>query len=207
MTRPMPRPMPRLIFAALCLLVALTSLRFLVAPIDLVMAHMAHYLPDRALAAYAHMVLGPVALAALPLQMHGGLRARRPALHRAVGRIAALAMVGSGVAALALLPGFQGSPFAATGFATLGVLWIAFTLIAVQAARARDLARHRAFMLRAAALTFGAVTLRIIMAPLMAQGWTVVETYDVTAWGSWVPTLLAVEWWLAKSKRAAVATP
>lgn len=197
----MTRPMPRLIFATLCLLVALTSLRFLVAPFDLVMAHMAHYLPDRAVAAYAHMILGPVALAALPVQMNAGLRARRPALHRAVGRVAALSMIGAGAAALALLPRFQGSGFAAAGFATLGVLWIGFTLVAVQAARARNFARHRAFMLRAAALTFGAVTLRIYMAPLMAQGWTVVETYDVTAWGSWLPTLLAVEVWLAKSKR------
>lgn len=196
--------LPRSLFAALCGLVALASLRFLVLPFELVMEHMVHYLPDRAAAAYVHMICGPLALAALPLQMSAGFRARRPGLHRVVGRVAAVSMIASGLAALALLPGFQGSTFAAAGFFTLAVLWIGFTVVAVQAARAGDIARHRAFMLRAAALTFGAVTLRIMMAPLMAQGWTVVETYDVTAWGSWLPVLLAVEWYLAKRKRAPV---
>lgn len=199
----MPKATPQLLFAAACLVIALSSWRFMVLPFGLVMEHMVHYLPDRAVAAFAHLIFGPIALAALPLQMNARLRAHRPGLHRVLGRIAALSMLIAGAAALAMLPGFTGSWFAAAGFAALGSLWIIFTLIAVQSARTKDFARHRAFMLRAAALTFGAVTLRIIMAPLMAAGWTVVQTYDVTAWGSWLPTLLAVEWWLARqSKRA-----
>jgi uncharacterized membrane protein len=197
--------LPRYLFAVLCGLVALASLRVLLLPFDLVMAHMVHYLPDWAVAAYVHMICGPMALAVLPLQTSAGLRARRPGLHRAMGRVAAASMIASGVAALVLMLEFQGSGFAAAGFFTMAVLWIGFTVVAVQAARARDFARHRAFMLRAAALTFGAVTLRIIMAPLMAMGWTVVETYDVTAWGCWLPSLLLVEWWmLRQSKRAPV---
>jgi hypothetical protein len=39
------------------------------------------------------------------------------------------------------------------------------------------------------------------MAPLMAQGWSVVETYDVTAWASWVPNLILVELWLRRGTR------
>ena len=31
------------------------------------------------------------------------------------------------------------------------------------------------------------------MAPLMVMGWTVAETYEVTAWGSWLLTLGVVE--------------
>ena len=58
-----------------------------------------------------------------------------------------------------------------------------------------DLARHRWWMQRSLALTFSAITLRIIMAPLMASGWTVAETYDVTAWGAWVLNLIVLEWW------------
>lgn len=192
-----------LIFTASCLLIALASYRFLLVPFVLVFEHMAHYRLGFSLPLWGHLIFGPIALAALPVQVHAGLRARRPGLHRMVGRIAAASMLIGGVSALAMLPAFKGSTFATSGFATLGTLWIAFTLIAVQAARTRDFSRHRAFMLRASALTFGAVTLRIIMAPLMASGWTPTETYDITAWGCWVPLLMMVEFWLARqSKRA-----
>lgn len=51
-------------------------------------------------------------------------------------------------------------------------------------ARAGDYDAHRRWMLRSRTLTFGAVTLRIIMGPLMAMGWTGAQTYDVTAWGA-----------------------
>ena len=197
--------MIRIFFFISCLLVAMASLRFLVMPIGLVMQHMEHYLPRFAWPIYGHMIFGPIALALLPLQMTTRLRAAKPQLHRVLGRIAVVSMLISGASSLAMLPGFKGSDFAAAGFAAMGALWIAFTLLAVQAARARDIPRHRAFMLRAAALTFGAVTLRIIMAPLMATGWTVTETYDITAWGCWLPSLLIVEgWMLRQSKRAPV---
>ncbi len=58
-----------------------------------------------------------------------------------------------------------------------------------------DFERHRWWMQRSLALTFAAVLLRVMMAPLIASGWTVAETYDVTAWGSWLVTLAALEWW------------
>lgn len=194
-----------ILFFVFCLLVALTSLRFLVFPMEQAMGWMNHHVAAAPVAAYGHMLFGPLALALAPLQFSTGLRRRRPALHRILGRIAAMSMVIAGAAALALLPGFKGTPFAAAGFAALGGLWIGFTLIAVQAARVRDLARHRAFMMRATALSFGAVMLRILMAPLMARGWTVVETYDVTAWGCWLPSLLLVELWLARQRKRAPA--
>jgi hypothetical protein len=44
-----------------------------------------------------------------------------------------------------------------------------------------------------------------ITPPLIAQGWSVVETYQITAWASWLPDLIAVEISLrAKSKRAPI---
>ena len=93
-----------------------------------------------------------------------------------------------------MLPSFQGSLWSASGFLVLALLWVAFTLQAVFAARSGDYKSHRRWMLRSAALTFAAVTLRIIMVPLLASGWTVAETYDITAWGSWVLNLCILEW-------------
>lgn len=55
-------------------------------------------------------------------------------------------------------------------------------------------------MIRSVALTFGAVMLRVYMTPLMASGWSVPETYQITAWASWVPNLIVVEWWFRRGR-------
>ncbi len=180
------------------LLIALATLRALVLPMDLVMPNMAHYLTDAPLALIAHLVGGPLALALAPFQLWAGLRQRRPALHRWTGRLYVLSVAVGGVGALALVPDFTGSAFAAAGFVALGVLWLAFTGLGIWHARAGDLAAHRRWMLRSVALTFGAVTLRLIMAPLMAAGWSVNDTYLITAWGCWVPNLIVIEYWLRR---------
>ena len=191
------------LFWILCLGVALASLRFLIAPFELVMDHMAHYLPAAPVALFAHLFGAPLALVLAPVQLWAGLRRRRPALHRASGYVYVLSVLIAGVGSLALLPDFLGTGFAAAGFFVLAVLWTGFTLRGVQLARAGEHAAHRRMMLRSVALTFAAVTLRIIMAPLMAQGWAVVDTYQITAWGSWIPNLIAVEIYLRRqSKRA-----
>lgn len=176
------------------ILIAFVSIRWLFSPVDLVMEHMLHYLRDVPLPAYLHIAFGPLALAVLPFQFWRSLRMRRPRLHRALGYTYVVSILLAGAGSLLLLPYFQGTLWAGSGFAVLAILWIGFTARAVLAARQRDFRAHEAWMMRSGALTFAAVTLRIIMAPLMASGWTVVETYNVTAWGSWVPVLLWVEW-------------
>ncbi|MEZ5751629.1 MAG: DUF2306 domain-containing protein [Paracoccaceae bacterium] len=193
----MPRALNLLIWIG-ALSVALVSYRVLIAPIDLVMQHMAHYAASAPVAMWGHILFGPLALAIVPFQFHAGLRRGRPALHRWMGRVYALSVAVAALSSLALLPQFQGQGWVGAGFGMLAILWIATTALAVVAARRRDFVQHRRWMLRSAALCFAAVSLRIIMAPLMAMGWSVVETYQVTAWGSWLLTLGAVEWWMRR---------
>lgn len=195
----------RAAIAALSLAVAAVSWRWLFEPVSQAMPYLAHYLPGHAWQTHAHIFAGPLALALLPVQMSARLRARAPRLHRRAGYLSFAAIVVAGVASLAMLPGFTGGRLAGLGFALLAVLWIGFSGAGILAARARDFARHRRFMLRAAALTFAAVTLRIEMIPLVAAGWTVVETYSITAWLCWVPNLLVVEWMLARPRMSALA--
>ena len=182
-------------FWSLSLIIALASWRFLVLPMAEAMPHMLHYLDSAPLGTWVHMTAGPLALGLAPFQLWQGLRRKRPALHRWTGRVYALAIVASGVASLAMLPGFQGSGFAQAGFGVLALAWIGTTALGIAKARAGDLAAHRRWMLRSVALTFAAVTLRLIMGPLVAMGWTVTETYDVTAWGSWLINLAILEYW------------
>lgn len=182
------------------LLIALATLRAVVLPMELVMPNMAHYRLDAPLALVAHLVGGPLALALAPFQLWAGLRRRRPTLHRWMGRAYGAAILVGGVGALAMVSDFTGSGFAAAGFAALGLAWLFTTAAGIWHARAGDLAAHRRWMLRSVALTFAAVTLRLIMAPLMAAGWSVNDTYLITAWGCWVPNLIVMEWWLRRGR-------
>lgn len=184
------------VFAGLSLLIGVISLRSLALPLAEAMPHMAHYVPTLPGPLWFHLTLGPLALLLAPVQLWTGLRQRRPWLHRLTGYTYALAVLGAGIASLLLLPQFQGTSWAASGFAAMALVWIACTATGVIYARKGDTATHRVWMLRSIAVAFGAVTLRLYMAPLIANGWTVTETYDVTAWLSWVPNLIAVQLWL-----------
>ena len=187
----------------LSIAIAVVSVRFLFAPLAEVMPHMAHYLPALPLPLYGHLIFGPLALVLMPFQFWTRLRTKAPVLHRWMGRLYALAILVAAVSALAMLPVFQGTRWAEVGFAALALAWIGTTGVGVMAARRRDFARHGRWMLRSATLTFAAVTLRLIMALLMAAGWSVTQTYDVTAWSSWVLPLIVVEMWRgSRSKKA-----
>lgn len=191
------------LFAALAVLVALASLRGLVTPLALTMEHVAHYLDRHAVALWLHITAGPLALLVVPLQFSRRLRARRPRLHSWVGRFYVAACITGGLAALAMLAGYRGSWISGLGFAALGVAWIGVTLTALMAIRRGDVARHRRWMVRSAALTAAAITLRLTMAPLIAAGWSVTQTYDVTAWSCWTINLLIAELILRRNEKGA----
>ncbi|WP_439529476.1 DUF2306 domain-containing protein [Pannonibacter sp.] len=178
-----------------CLLVAVASWRGLVAPFEQVMAHLVHYTEGYSLPLFAHLVFGPLALALVPFQFWKGSR-RRPGLHRWAGRLYVLSILLAAISSLAMLPGYQGSAWTGAGFFTLALIWIGATGMGLVRALQGRFAEHQIWMLRSAALTFAAVTLRLMMIPLMIAGQTPLETYTVTAWGSWLVNLVAVETWL-----------
>ena len=186
-------------YAGISLLIALLSWRMVMAPVEQVMPHMAHFVSEAPWRLWAHLLGAPLAMILAPVQVWSGLRMRWPALHRWTGRLYGLAVLIGGLAALFLAPASDASLFARLGFMTLAALWLGTTAIGITLAMRGDLVRHRWWMKRSLALTFAAVTLRLAMMPLIAAGWTVAETYDVTAWGSWVLNLAVLEWWQRRS--------
>lgn len=182
-------------FALCSLLVAVLSLRVLVLPFEVAMAHMAHFVTEAPWRLWAHILGAPLALALAPLQMWTGMRRRWPQGHRWSGRLYGGAVLVAGVGGLTLAPLSDTSGFAQAGFVVLAVVWMGATAAGIWAAVRGDHARHRWWMQRSLALTFSAVTLRVMMAPLMAAGWTVGETYNITAWGCWLVNLAVLEWW------------
>jgi uncharacterized membrane protein len=150
---------------------------------------------DRAFLFYLHIGGGMVALAGTPFQLWARVRDRHPRYHRIAGRVIATAIVLGSIGGLGMSFTAYGGVPNRIGFATLAVLWASTVLLAVRAIRAGDVAQHRRWMIRAASLTFAAVTLRLWLGGLTPLvGFE--PTYAVLGWLSWVPNLLVAEWWL-----------
>ena len=173
--------------------VALASIRYLALPIELAAPDFAHHVADRPLAFYAHVLLAALALGLVPVQLSAAIRARRPALHRWSGRAAGAAMLAGGAAGLALGLQAQSGLSAQAGFSLLGLSWMACAGLGIAAALRRDFAAHRAWMIRAAALTLAAVTLRLQLPFAFAMGVSYDEAVTLIAWSCWVPNLLVAE--------------
>jgi uncharacterized membrane protein len=167
--------------------------------------HLAHYMLDHRIPLYMHIVFGPLALVLIPFQFWAGLRNRYRRLHRTLGYVYVVSVTLAALGALLLLPRFEGSAWATAGFGVLAILWLVSTARAVLHARAGRTDDHRAWMMRSASLTFAAVALRLMTLPLMATGMSLTQSYDITAWASWLLPLLVVEWRLRRSPASASA--
>lgn len=149
-----------------------------------------------------HLAGGSIALAAGAWQLNSQLRARRPSLHRWIGRVYVAAVLVGGVGAAILAPRSQEGIVTHWGFGLLAVAWLGTTGVAYRAIRRRDLASHRRWMLRSYALTFAAVTLRIYLPLSQALGLPFGPSYQVISWLCWVPNLLLVELLVVGNPRA-----
>jgi hypothetical protein len=195
--------------AALSLIVALVSYRFLLLGLEHSFQGMDGHIAARPLAFTLHISAAPVALilGAIPFALPR-LPFRAPGLHRWSGRIYALTIWVGGVAGLIMAMGAaEERPVAALGFGLLAVLWVGFTSHAVVEAMRRRIALHRRWMIRSFALTFAAVTLRLQLPVFFAAGMEYAEASSYIAWLCWVPNLLVAEWilWRDRSGRRAAA--
>lgn len=185
------------LFWLLCIAVAALSYRVLFLDMELVMPVMTQH-QIRPFALYGHIFLAPIALIALPLQFWKKLRLSRPVFHRWIGRIYAMAVAISGLSGLWLGLTTQSGAIAAWGFSVLAIVWLVATTLAVKFVLDRDFARHRRWMIRSAALTFAAVTLRLML-PIGSQTIGFDAAYQIIAWACWVPNIVAAEWWLRRA--------
>ncbi|WP_172293124.1 DUF2306 domain-containing protein [Pseudoruegeria sp. HB172150] len=185
------------LFWFLSLAIALASWRWLALGVELSMPPMFHHVFKKPVALYVHIFFAPVALALMPFQFWAGLRNRRPAVHRWLGRGYGMAILFSGTGGFFIALNTNAGPVAASGFALLAVLWLATTARGIQLAMARRIAEHRRWMIRSAALTFAAVTLRLYL-PLLAAAFGFETGYPIVAWLCWVPNLLIAEWLLLR---------
>lgn len=140
-----------------------------------------------------HAGFAVVALVIGPFQFLKGLRARRPRLHRWMGRTYVIACLIAGAAGLLLAVGATTGPVSTAGFGLLAVLWIFTTTGAWTSAMDRRFDEHRRWMIRSFALTFAAVTLRLYLPFAFFSPFGYDDTYRAISFLCWVPNLAFAE--------------
>lgn len=144
---------------------------------------------------YIHIFGGMLCIATGPVQLFRPLRERYPALHRMLGRVYVLAVLGI-AAPSGLYMAFyaNGGMPAGFGFIGMSVLWFYTTWKGVQTIRRGEVRKHREWMYRSFAMTFSAVTLRLWV-PVLSLGTDLAPATIIvlTAWISWLVNLLVLE--------------
>lgn len=171
--------------------VSLVSLRVLTFNPMVIDSHLRQNLIDHPVPFYAHVILGPLAMLIgawqfLPIT-------RRSRYHRFAGRAYVVLCLVSAIAGFMIAVTTTTGPVTGTAFAILAVLWFGVTLRGYLHGRAREIVRHRRWMIRSYALTCAAITLRIILPVGMASGLGFYTSYVLAAWGCWTINLVIAE--------------
>jgi len=147
---------------------------------------------------FVHSLAGVLFGVLGPLQFVRALRRRFGALHRLSGRVFVLAGVGLALSGLALLLQVEsiatGLLDAARGF--FGLALIVVLVLGVAAARAHNMLRHRAWMIRAYAIGMGSGTVALVLFPvyLISGEPPTGLTTDIMVVGMWLLTIAVGEW-------------
>lgn len=150
---------------------------------------------ERPWSIFVHALIGSVGLAAGPFLLLPSLLARRPHLHRTLGKVYVASAVVIGASGLYLAPYAFGGPVAQAGFAGMGVALLIPTLLAYRAIRAGRVTAHRRWAIMSFAVLFSAVTLRLWLPILVGLHLgDFAPAYRWAAWLSWVPNLAVAAW-------------
>lgn len=189
------------IASLLCILVALASWRFIVLGVEVSMQFMLYHAQERPLFFYAHVGLAPLALLLMPFQFWARLRINRPHVHRWIGRAYGVSVLISGIGGIFMALNTGSGTVSAFGFGFLAIAWLATTARGIWLARERRIAEHQIWMIRSAALTFAAVTLRLYLAFSQIMEWPFDTSYTAIAWLCWVPNIVLAEIWLRRKRQ------
>lgn len=158
-----------------------------------------------------HFIASALFCVLAPLQLWTTLRTRRPALHRAMGRVSiglGGVMAASGLMMVHTIPG---RPISEIMFMTfLFGVYGAFLGLGVKAAMAREFNAHRTWMVRMTAIALTPMTQRLIF-PIFAGGVgidgldTFWQLFVSAAWFAFVVNLSAAEWWLRRGDQRRIA--
>jgi uncharacterized membrane protein len=148
---------------------------------------------------YFHAGGGIVYLILGAFQFSQPLRARYPKWHRWSGRIAVLAGATAALSALWITETFPetptGNPHEVYGLRILfGLGWLACLAFGLISALKRDIANHRAWMMRAYAIGLGGSTTALLLGPwLLVMGSISPKAFTLATGAAWVINLLIAQ--------------
>lgn len=141
-----------------------------------------------------HVIAGGVALLISPFQFM--IYRKNRTLHRYLGRVYFLAIIIGSIGGYYMAWHAFGGIISMLGLGTLSTLWWSVTLMAVIHARNGDIVAHRRWMIRSFALTYAAVTLRL-MNPVLSVVFDEVMQFRIVYWISWLTNLALAQCWIS----------
>ncbi len=140
-----------------------------------------------------HVVGGGIALLISPFQFM--IYRKNRTLHRYLGRVYFLVIMLANIGGYYMAWHAFGGIISVLGLGLLSTLWWSFTLVAVIHARNGNIPAHRRWMIRSFALTYAAVTLRL-MNPALSLVFDDVTQFRIVYWLSWSTNLALAQCWI-----------
>jgi uncharacterized membrane protein len=152
---------------------------------------------------YIHITFGGIALLTGWSQFSKRLRNKYLKAHRMIGKIYVIAVILSSSAGLFISFFASGGIICVLGFGALALFWLFSVIKAYTSIRRLDIAEHQKWMIRNYAVTFAAVTLRIVLPFEQAVlHMHFIPAYRIVSWAAWVPNLIIAElFFIRKRKR------
>lgn len=157
------------------------------------------YLTMSQLLITTHVVGGGVALLISPFQLM--ICRKNRILHRHLGRVYFLLVMLASIGGYYMAWHAFGGIISMLGLGVLSTLWWSFTLLAVIHARSGNIPAHRRWMIRSFALTYTAVTLRL-MNPVLSVIFDDVTQFRIVYWVSWLTNLALAQCWINWRERS-----
>lgn len=147
-----------------------------------------------------HVIGGVTALLVGPVQFVRRLRARRPSIHRAAGRVYVAACAVGAPTGFVLALGTTAGPIVSVGFAIPALLCAWFTWLGWRAAVERRFHDHSDWMLRSYAVIAAAITLRLLIPAAAFLDFDFLAAYRVNSWLAWLMNLLLAEYHIRRTR-------
>ncbi|MGV6831589.1 MAG: DUF2306 domain-containing protein [bacterium] len=181
-----------LIFISCCIFFSFQPVKYLIAdePIGLLRSKpldSTFYL----IAFYTHISMGGIALLIGWTQFIKTFREQYKKVHRIIGKVYVISILISGPVAFYIGFFVYGGLVTQIGFTFGAVVWIASTFLAYKKIRQGNIAKHKEYMMYSYAGTCAAITLRLILPPLMMIT-SFKVAYGISVWASWLPSVLLV---------------
>lgn len=141
-------------------------------------------------AGYAHIIAGSLALILGSFQISSRLRRKNIRLHRLIGSVYVGCVLISTAGAIISLPGSTSSVAATSAFWLLAIVWPIVTLTGYPWRGKFDVKWHGQWMIYSYALTCAAISLRLILIPLLVCEVGFSTAYPIAAWGGGIVNVI-----------------